>query len=422
MELGIIGTSIWQQNMPLLEQLTIDRDDKSDVLQKLKADLGFDELIYLGTCNRVEFIYTTSGKYPEGRLLHRLIDFFFSKGKNINFFPNDFYHFTGKEAIAHLFRTTASLESLVMGENQITCQVKTAHQEALENGLCGRTLDSLVREALTVARKVKSLTSLGAGSLSMASLASNQLQDNLKSVREPAVALIGSGTMQAKLAEYIKDNLRGKLLFVNRTLEKAEKLAEEFGGTAVSLTQFRQAPASVDAIVSATAAVEPVFDIGFLEELSKHGKCVICIDLAVPRDFSLDFDDDNRVKLVDIPLLKSKGQGNLRQKFVEAGKANEIVREAVNKYLSDRIEISLKPIFRDCFEESIQLANQALDDLFSRRITSLEEKEREAVRHVVTKLIGQSSFGPIKKLSDRLVEKRSQLNISDLGSVHEEAV
>lgn len=422
MKFGIIGTSIWQQNLPLLEKLTIDRDEKVAVLNELKAKLGLDELIYLATCNRVEFIYVASEKSSKINKLHQLIDFFFAGEKATDFFPNDFYHFTGKEAVTHLFRTTASLESLVMGENQITGQIKAAHHEAMETGLAGVALDKLAREALAAARKVKSRTSLGAGSLSMASLAANELCAKLKGTEKPVIALIGSGPMQAKMAKYISESINGQLLFVNRTFQKAEKLAEQFDSEAMSLEDFLRQPVAVDAIISATAAVEPIFEADFLDRLSIDKKQIVCIDLAVPRDFSLDFIGDKRVNMIDIPYLKTKGQGNMRQKFIEAGKANGIVRDAVNRFLSERIEVSLKPIFRDSYKESMELAERALNDLFAHRVKSLEQKDRDAVIHLVNKLIGQSSFGPIRKLSSSLINERSEQSLADFGTTFGKAV
>ncbi len=422
MQLGIIGTSVWQQNMPLLENLTIDRENRTAVLKEFKARLGLSELVYLATCNRVEFIYAAPDDSDEARRLHSLIDYFFSDGKAINFFPNDFYNFTDKEAVTHLFRTASSLESVVLGENQITGQIKDAHQEAMEAGLSGPMLDGLIREALAISRKVKGQTSLGKGSLSMASLASIELCKSLKTTPNPKIALVGSGPMQGKMARYILGNLRAELLFVNRTVEKAHKLAEEFGGEAKSLVEFQAAPEAVDAIVSATAAVEVIFGGDFLTRLGRNEKHVVCVDLAVPRDFSTDFDNAGDVTLIDIPLLKSRSQGSLRQKFVEAGKANEIVRTAVNNYLSNRIEVSLKPIFNDSYQESVELAQKALGDLFTRKITTLAPEDQEAVVRLVTKLIGQSTFGPIKKLSRQMINGQPEVQADQIRGTLREAV
>jgi glutamyl-tRNA reductase len=422
MEFGIIGTSIWQQNMKLLEHLTVERTARVEALRSLKAALGLSELVYLATCNRVEFVYVSTGKYAGSKLLHRLIDYFFRDTKGLGFFPNDFYHYTGREAVAHLFRTTASLESLVVGENQIAGQYKDAYMDALATGLAGASLKDISEEALLVAKQVKRETEIGSGAVSMASLAADEMAAYLTDTIEPTIALVGAGPMTLKIAKYVADNKVGKLLFVNRTAEKAETLAQQFGGNALSLDDFIDSPVPVATILSATAASEPIFDRNFLGRLSAGTKPVLCIDLAIPRDFSADFNDDPRVKLVDIPYLRSKCNGNLRQKFVETSKANEIVREAVNQYLSDRMEVSLKPIFHDSYQESMRLAKNALDDLFAKKVTGLTDEQKEAVYKLVTKLVANSAFQPVKILSNKLVEMGSELEIAEIKNIRKEAV
>ncbi len=412
MEFGIIGTSIWQQNVKLLEHLTIDRDSRVETLKRLKDHLSLDELIYLSTCNRVEFVYVSSGRFGGSKLLHRLIDFFFRGQQGFGFFPNDFYHYTGREAVAHLFRTTASLESLVVGEAQIAGQYKEAYMEALATGLAGVALKDISEEALVVAKKVKRETAVGSGSVSMASLAADELASTCN--ESSLIALIGAGTMTIKLARYIIDHKRGEILFVNRTLEKATRFVEQFGGRAMSLDEFTAEPPQVNAIVSATAATEAIFDQNFLERLPEQKTPVVCIDLAIPKDFSSTFGDSEKVRLVDIAYLRSRCSSNLRQKFIETGKANEIVREAVNVYMSDRIEVSLKPIFTDSFQESMQLAKRALDDLFAKKVTSLNDEEKDAVYRLVTKLIANSAYQPAKVLSDKLANLSDEIDLSEL--------
>lgn len=404
MEYGIIGTSIWQQNLPLLEKLTIDREIKIDKLNELKSALGVDELIYLATCNRVEFVYFSNSNHSDGHFLHRLIDFFFSDGNEINFFPNDFYHYKGKEAITHLFRTVSSLESLVVGETQITGQFKDAYEEALGAGLVGLYLNKLANEAVLVSKKIKRETSIGEGAQSMASLASDELSKYFQSDENPMIALVGAGEMTEKFAKYIMKEKIGRLLFVNRSQDKAEKLAKKYGGESISLEDFISNPEKVDAIMSATAAPDTVFDFNFIKNTQPTNKAVLCIDLAVPRDFSNDFNIDDNFKVIDIQYLKGKAQGNLRRKFVEASKANEIIKESVHNFISDRMEVFIKPIFHNTYKESVELANQALNDLFAKKVTTLSDDDQNAIINLVTKLIGHSSFQPSKVISDRLAQ------------------
>lgn len=422
MVFGIIGTSIWQQNLPLLERLTVARDNKAAVLQQLKTKLRIDELIYLGTCNRVEFMYVSYDNQPADRLLHRLIDFFFCDGSGLSFFPNDFYNFTGKDAITHLFRTVSALDSLVVGETQITGQFKDAFHESQTLGLGGTVIAGLAQEALVTARKVKRETTIGSGSVSMASLAVTALKKELAGRPEPVIALVGSGPMTSKLANALRNSVTTRLRFINRTLDKAEQLAVEFGGSAMALEDFLAAPGQVDAIASATAAAHAVFTESFLNVVAVGEAPIVCVDLAVPRDFSSAFDHDPRTRLIDIPRLRSLAQVNLRQKFIEASRANDIVRESVTKYLSDRIEVSLKPIFHESYQESIALARKALDELFTTRLNTLDEDGRESVQRLVTRLIGHSSFQPAKMLSSHLVGVQSENALIDLTAGRKDAV
>ncbi len=207
--------------------------------------------------------------------------------------------------------------------------------------------------------------------------------------------------MTTKVARYIQEMGAADLLFVNRTLAKAEPLAEKFGGKAVSLDDFRRQPQAVAAIISATAAIEPVFGADFLARLPHGSQPIICVDLAIPRDFADVFGHTDAVRLVDIHDLKSRAQGNLRQKFVEASKADEIVRQSVSRFLSDCIEVSLKPIFHDSYRASLDLAREAIDDLFAKRKSTLPAEEKERVMRLVTRLVGQSAFQPARILADR---------------------
>jgi len=420
-EYGVIGTSIWQQNMPLLERLTISRDQRDELLPKLKAKLGVDELVFLSTCNRVEFIYATSGKAGGSRLLHRLIDFFCSGGERLSFFPNDFYHFAGREAITHIYRTVSSLESLVVGETQITGQFKQAYQDSAAVGISGPALDMLAREALVVAKRVKRETDIGVGAVSMASLAATELKPLMNDGNRPVIALVGSGEMTSKMARYIREMGEAELVFVNRTLDKAEALAEQFDGRAVGLDQFLSDPLPVAAIVSATAAIEPLFKADFLARLNPTQRSIICIDLAIPRDFADIFNHTEGVKLVDIHDLKSQAQGNLRQKFVEASKADMIVRQAVSRFMSGRIEVSLKPIFHDSYRESLELARDAVDDLFAKRKSTLPAEEKERVMRLVTRLVGHSAFQPARMLAEKLAQSQTELNLSDAVTLRKAA-
>lgn len=414
MELGIIGTSVWQQNLPLIEKLTIDRETRAGELKQLKSLLGLSELLYVATCNRVEFIYVAPEPDTNGSLLHRLLDFFFSGGRDISFFPNDFYCYRGKEAVNHLFRTTASLESLVIGETQITGQLSDARAWSVENGLCGSVLDTLAKESMGVAKRVRRETEIGRGAVSMASLAVTTLRSELSDRKNPRIALVGSGTMTVKCASHLKRGNECELIFVSRTKANAEELVAKHGGEARCLDEFQKNPGQIDAIVSATAAKGVVFDADFLAKCDGLEEPVVCVDLAIPRDFSEAFDDSPQAVLVDIAELRVREQRNMRKRFTEVGRAGEIIEEEVERYFAERIEISLKPIFHRSYQESVAMAEQAFADLFNNRLTVLSEEERQAVLRLVNRVIGHTCFQPAKALSDQLADGGDRLLSQDV--------
>lgn len=421
MEIGILGTSIWQQNSALMAALTLPRENRAALLVELKTALEVEELVYVATCNRVELIYAANSRETGDRILYRLLDFFFSNGRSLSFFPNDFYHYQSREALTHLFRTVSSLESMVLGENQIAGQFKTALDEARELGLAGTALDILGQRAVLVARKVKAETNIGAGNVSMASLAALEIQQ-LSEISEKGltVALVGAGEMSRKLAGYLHKLNVSRIIFVNRTVERAEDLAKRFGGEAVSLDNFLNAPGEIDVVVSSTGADGAIFDGLFVDLIADLPRPLLCIDLAMPPDFADELKSDSRCRVVDIQMLKGRAQANLRRKFVEADRANAIVREAVEQFLTSRVEVSLKPIFAESYQQSLRLANSALNDLFSKRLTSLSEEDQQAITRLVEKLIGHSVFQPAKELSDRLV--KVQHNLDQLQHLTKEAV
>ena len=126
--------------------------------------------------------------------------------------------------------------------------------------------------------------------------------------------------------------------------------------------------------------------------------------------------------MIDIPELRAREQKNLRNRFVKVSRANEIVAEEVEKDYATRIELTLKPIFHQCFKESLAMAENAFSDLFDKKVTSCSEEERKAVMNLVTKILGHSSFQPAKMLSDHLANQAETLLTDEVvASIRESA-
>ena len=333
---GIIGTSVSQSNIALLEKFTLNRENRIEKLAEIKKALKLDELIYLSTCNRAEFIYIARQGVSPDSVLNGLLDYFFSKGRDVDFYPNDIVMHNGEAAIKHLFMVVSSMKSLVIGETQITDQFKQAYYEATLYGLAGKNLSLLASEALKVTKKIKSQTEIGHGALSMASLALSHIEELIPDRKNPAIALIGSGEMTAKMAKYVFKHYPSSILFVNRTLENIRKISEKYQSRAMSLEQFLEEPPTVDVIVSSTASPSAIFDTGFLEKLKIFNKPILCIDLAIPRDFTPEYTSSEFIRHVDMVHLRTHSEENLRKKFRTSTQHYDCVSQAFQR-LSDYV-------------------------------------------------------------------------------------
>lgn len=388
----VIGTSISEGNMPLLERLTIAPEERAAKLLQLKEQLGVTEILYLPTCNRVEFIVSCEPEVSAVQIRNRLLDFFLADGRDFEFAPSDLYEFSAASAIRHIFRVVSAMESLVIGETQITGQFKSAFIDGKdEYGLIGQRLEPLAEAALLVAKRVRNETSLGSGSLSMASLVMEELESDGPLPENYTVALIGSGEMSRKMAAYLRKRNIKNILFVNRTIEKAEALAAKYTGRAVGLSEFVTDPGSVDAIVSATSASDPILDGAFLNRLTENNSHTVCVDLAIPRDFSTEFQLHDSTTLIDIPYLKRRRESNLRQKFQEVDSAAELIDRAVTEFQSAQIERTLRPVLRRSYQESLEFALENCDKLLSSRLEGQSDETERLVKNLLKKVVGFSS-------------------------------
>ena len=386
-----IGVSVSSGNMELLEQLTIAPEKRATELARLQKALGVEELLYLATCNRVEFIVATTEEVTATDVRNRLLDFFFSSGRDINFQPSDLKAASGASAVRHVFRVVSALESVVIGETQITGQFKAALQDGLDLGLVGARLEPFAKESLQVARQVRNETDLGRGSVSMASLVMDELSE--RSVITPAtkVALVGSGEMTVKVATYLKTLNVTDILFTNRTVSKAQALAERFNGRAICMEGFLAAPPEVDVIVSATSAPEPIFGERFLSSLKPHQKKVHCVDLAIPRDFAEIFAESEKAELIDIPLLQSKRDTNLHKKFREVDKAGEIVEIAVGRFQRSHIERTIRPALKESYQVSMEFAMKTSAKLLETHLADYPPELSKHIESLMRKVVGFSS-------------------------------
>lgn len=423
--IGVVGVSVCTQgcgtqSIKLMGKLTLDQDTRIEKLNELKKLAGIDELVYLATCNRVEFIFTTSNSAGVNEVRNRILDFFFKDKSSPRISPNDMYCKFGLEAVRHLFSVASAIDSLVIGEAQILGQVKNAYFYAMENELAGDGLGRIFQQAFRVAKKIRTDTEMGKKSVSMVSLVTSLIKDVIKKEGNVPVALVGVGEMSHKLAGFLVDNEVSDLLFVNRTVNNAQPFVEKYGGRAISLNDFLNSPPDVRIICTATSSPDPIFSKNSMEKLQSQNNELLLIDLAIPCDVDSELEKsvDNRLKIYNISTLKTISEQNRKQRFRDVDKARAIISAEVVRYHQSLIENELKPVFNLSYQQAREYAEKGLDNLFNKNLSHLEKSDRDRITHLVNKLVSYSTFLPARTMADRISSRETSDTGAELMPAH----
>ena len=418
---GIIGISIASQNLELLERLTIPQEERAVQLQALKTGADLSGLVYLATCNRVEFVFTFSEPTDLISVRNRILDLFFRGEHQAKFEPNDFSLYSGLDAISHLFSVACALDSVMVGEAQILGQVKNALTFAQENDLADSDLDRLFQAAFRVAKRVRSDTELGKGNVSVVGLVTSLIRDFIKTEGRVPVALFGVGEMTRKVAAYLKDQGITELIFVNRTEANTTPLVQQFGGIGISLGDFLANPQPVRIICSATSSPVPILTDHEIAELLNRvdNQKILAIDLAIPRDIELSemLTSSDHVQLFNMSDIKQLSDSNRRQRFRDVDLARELIADEVDRFHHEEVENSLKSLFAESHREALDLAQKCLDDLFGKHLPNLTDKDRKKIEYMLNKVVNFTAYRPVHMMAKQLAATKPSLTPTQANSL-----
>jgi glutamyl-tRNA reductase len=395
--LGMIGCTYRRGGQENIERFTLDSDSVFD----LHEHCGFVESMYLATCNRVEVIFVGDGVTPVAEYRRRMYEFFSPQhhdGTKNSDTPSEMkwlHAYGGEGAAEHLFCVAAALDSMKLGEKQILGQVKTAYRRATELGLIGARLRLLVEEAIKTARSVQNNTSLGQGAVSMLTLALGSIEEKLGSTPGRFV-MVGAGEMTVKAAESLRHKNQVELLFVNRTLYKAEALANRFDGVALSLDDFIGNVPEFDAMITSTSAPEPIFDDRFFDSVGNSNPLVV--DMAIPRDTDIAAARMKGIEVVDIDQLGRLAEQNRATRVEEAAEARVIVDESLEEVRRRMVDRDMGPLLKSLRDRYHYTAEKGLERLFGKRLVEISEDDREHIRRWTNTLVNRLTHLPTSGL------------------------
>ncbi len=400
---GVIGTTFRAGDSAHLARFHLPEDGLADSLPRLREACGFDELVYLATCNRVEVFYVSGDGAAPDRQMSPLFGFFEAERAfriDVAESRKRFHGRSGIDAVRHAFRVAASLDSMVVGETQILGQVKDAYLRSLRAGLVGPFLTTLFDFVFRVAKQVRSTTGLGAGTVSMASLAARAITEG-GADPDRTVAFIGSGEMIQKVANYLADHGFRRMSFVNRTPERVRALAERHGGDVMPLAGFLADMPEVDILVTATASPGFILTPGVMARaLASRDAAtpLILVDLAVPPDADPALGSDPRVKLVGVDDLEGLSRRNREEREESVEIAAAIVEgelESFRRKLAARLTNPSAGALRDRVAE---LSRMEVGKLLSGTLRHLSDEDKRILRDWAEKMGERMAQVPITSL------------------------
>jgi glutamyl-tRNA reductase len=365
-------------------------------LQDLNRVAGVREAAILSTCNRTE-LYCVAEPQAEASVVgwlgqHHALD-------HTGLEPHLYRH-PGPEAVRHLLRVASGLDSMVLGEPQILGQVKTAYQAANSAGTLGSALEHLFQHTFSVAKQVRTDTSIGASAVSVAFAAVSLAKQIFGDLDQQRCLLIGAGETIELAARHLHQQGIQGMIVANRTLERAHHLATQFDGVAVTLDEIASHLAEVEMVISSTASPEPILGLSEARAAIKRRKRrpIFMVDIAVPRDIDPSVGELDDIYLYTVDDLNEIITENLRSRQEAANQAEEIIETEVSRYQD--WQRSLDAV--DSIRELRQWADGVREDAIAKALRQLESGRAadDVLDQLARQLTNRMIHGPCQALRE----------------------
>jgi len=400
-ELHLVGLSHKSAPVAVREKVALGGDELKDAMSSLAGRPGVSEAMVVSTCNRVEcYVYGESLEEARRFFLERTAD---AEGH--------LYVHSGRDAVRHLFRVAASLDSMVVGEPQILGQVKESYGLAAAAQSAGAFVSRLCNRAFATAKRVRSETEIARGAGSVSQVAVELVEKIFGDLRDRAVLLVGAGKMGALSAKALRDLGADRILVTNRSPEKARALAGEIGATAEPWDGLTSLLALADVVIVSTGA--PTYVI--TQELAAHvmkarrGRSICLIDLAVPRNVDPACGQQDNVYAYDIDDLQKVVVQTHTARAEEALRAEAIVEAEVMAFAQERETRAALPVLAELRRRAEQIARVEADRTLSHLGAKLDEKGRKSVEAMAQAIVNKLLHGPTARLKEAAASGDSDL-------------
>jgi len=397
MHIVVVGLSHKTASVDVREKLSFPEARLPDALSCMGRLDPVNENLILSTCNRVETYATV--KEPNAGSdgirkffldYHDLVD---------EKYANSLYSYQGRDAVRHIFRVAASLDSMVVGEPQILGQLKDAYDHALTNKTTGVVLNRLMKKAISVAKRIRTETKIAESAVSISFAAVELARKIFGELDGKSVMLAGAGEMAELAAKHLVNNGVKSVLVANRTYERAVDLAKEFDGRPVHYEDLASEMKHADILIASTGAPHYILTAKDMKAVIKERKNrpVFLIDIAVPRNLDPEINKIDNVYLYDIDDLESVVSSNIKERQKEAESAEEIIEQETDIFLSWLRSIDVVPTIVAIRDKAEAIRRSELDKSLP-RLSGLSDKQVKQVEALTQAIVNKLLHEPLVTL------------------------
>jgi len=398
-EIVIVGLNHRSAPIEVRESVAFENSYVRAALGRLHGYPSVREGVILSTCNRVEVV--AAGSDSESAFSD-ITKFLFEQKAHRNSAPLDdhLYTYRGAEAVRHLFRVAASLDSMVVGEPQILGQLKQYYDTAQQAGTVGTILHRLFHRSFSVAKRVRTETGIGSGAVSVSSVAVDLAKRIFDRFDDKTVMLIGAGKIGDLMARHLLTQGVRSLMVTNRTFERAVLLAEKIQGSPIRFEDFPRYLTMADLVIGCTAAAEVLVEAPTVEKVlrDRKQKAMFFIDISDRRNFDPKINDLDNVYLYNIDDLKSVAEDNLQGRSNEAEKAEEIVHNEVESFVQWMKSLDQVPTITALRQRFEEIRRKEIEKSLGGNLKDLSEAQRAALEDMTTAMINKLLHTPISQL------------------------
>lgn len=377
-------------------KLHIEADNQFDRLSFLKESMGLTELMFLSTCNRVEFSFCTKNQISQEfleKFFKNLYPSFDSEQTNL--FAQKAQVFSGLIAVDHILHVASSIDSMIVGEREIITQVRNAYELSKKLDLTGDFIRLVVRHTVETAKRVYTETSIATKPVSVVALAYHTLRDMNISL-DARVLIIGAGMTNTNMGKFLRKHGYKNFTVFNRTFAKAESLAKDLHGSAFPLTELKNHDKGFDIIITCTGSEAHIITPEIYKNLLQEEKDrKVVIDIAIPHDLDKSIINSHNVEHISVDYLQKISDQNLKERSKEIAHVEEILKEAIFSFQElhriRKVEIAMREV--PVMVKGIK--HTAYNHVFKNELENLDGSSREVLDKIIAYMEKKYISGPM---------------------------